>query len=82
VLAAARAGLGLAILPCYVASNSLADGALLRVLDDCSLPMQEMHAVFPSPKLVPTKVATFIGFLQESLKSESWWELLTPASFP
>ncbi len=82
VLAAARAGLGLAILPCYVASNSVADGVLRTVLEDCSLPMQEIHAVFPSPKLVPAKVATFIGFLQESLKHDSWWEALTPASFP
>jgi hypothetical protein len=29
--------------------------------------------VFPSPKLLPGKVASFIAFLQERLKSEAWW---------
>lgn len=73
VLAAARAGLGLAVLPCYVARESLAEGHLRTVLDDCRLPVQEMHAVFPSPKLLPGKVAGFIAFLQEALKGEGWW---------
>lgn len=73
VLAAARAGLGLAVLPCYVARESLAEGRLQTVLDDCRLPVQEMHAVFPSPKLVPGKVAGFIAFLQEQLRGEGWW---------
>jgi DNA-binding transcriptional LysR family regulator len=73
VLAAARAGLGLAVLPCYVARESLAEAHLRTVLDDCRLPVQEMHAVFPSPKLLPGKVAGFIAFLQEALKGEGWW---------
>lgn len=73
VLAAARAGLGLAVLPCYVARESLAEGRLQTVLDDCRLPVQEMHAVFPSPKLVPGKVTSFIAFLQEQLRGEGWW---------
>lgn len=73
VLAAARAGLGLAVLPCYVARESLAEGRLQAVLADCRLPVQEMHAVFPSPKLVPGKVASFIAFLQEQLRGEGWW---------
>jgi len=28
--------------------------------------------VFPSPKLVPTKVATFIAFMQAAL-GPTWW---------
>ncbi|MDE2452327.1 MAG: LysR family transcriptional regulator [Burkholderiales bacterium] len=72
VLAAARAGLGLALLPWYVARESVADGAVRPVLADHGLPAQEMHAVFPSPKLVPTKVQHFIGFLQQELQGD-WW---------
>jgi DNA-binding transcriptional LysR family regulator len=73
VLAAARAGFGLAILPWYVARESLADGSVLPVLSDHGLPAQEVHAVFPSPKYVPSKVTSFIAFLQESLAGE-WWQ--------
>jgi DNA-binding transcriptional LysR family regulator len=72
VLAAARAGLGLALLPWYVARESVADGSLTPVLTDHHLPTQEMHAVFPSPRLVPQKVTHFIAYLQQSLAGE-WW---------
>jgi DNA-binding transcriptional LysR family regulator len=64
VLAAARAGFGVAILPHYVARESLADRSVVPVMADHGLPAQEVHAVFPSPKLVPSKVTSFIGFMQ------------------
>ena len=73
VLAAARAGLGLAALPRYVARESLADGSIVPVLEGHALPTQELHAVYPSPKLVPSKVAAFIAFLQEAL-GDGWWQ--------
>lgn len=73
VLAAARAGMGLAILPAYVARDSLAEGAVRPVLADHALPGQEVHAVFPSPKRVPPKVTAFINHLQQALQG-AWWE--------
>ncbi len=72
VLAAARAGLGLAVLPWYVAHRSVADGTVQPVLTGYALPVQEVHAVFPSPKLVPSKVTNFITFVQDALAGE-WW---------
>lgn len=73
VLAAASAGLGLAILPRYVARESLDAGTVREVLGGHTLPAQDMHAVFPSPKLVPAKVTGFIEFLQRALDGE-WWQ--------
>ena len=73
VLEATLAGMGLAILPWYVAHAPVRDGRVTALLTDFALPVQEMHAVFPSPKLVPSKVSSFIGFLQESL-GDAWWE--------
>lgn len=73
VLAACRAGMGLTVLPWYVARESVADGAIQAVLTDHALPAQELHAVFPSPKLVPSKVTSFIAFAQEALAGE-WWK--------
>ncbi|MDH6590911.1 DNA-binding transcriptional LysR family regulator [Variovorax sp. TBS-050B] len=72
VLAAARDGLGIALMPRYVASDSLASGKVLEVLADHALPEQEIHAVFPSPKLVPGKVSGFVAFLQGRF-AEGWW---------
>jgi DNA-binding transcriptional LysR family regulator len=68
--------MGLAMLPWYVARESVADGSVVQVLADHSLPAQEIHAVFPSPKFVPSKVTSFIGFLQEALAGDWWREAL------
>jgi DNA-binding transcriptional LysR family regulator len=73
VLAAAREGLGIAVLPRYVARESLADGVVRPILERYSLPTQEIHAVYPSPKLVPGKVSSFIEHLHGALAGD-WWE--------
>ncbi len=78
VLAAARNGLGIAAMPRYVAADSLASGQVLEVLADHSLPEQEIHAVFPSPKLVPGKVQALVAYLQGHF-AERWWETLPKA---
>lgn len=73
VLAAARAGLGIALMPRYVASESLAQGQVVEVLSDHRLAEQEIHAVFPSPRRVPGKVLSFIAFLQGRF-GDGWWQ--------
>ncbi len=73
LLEAARNGMGLAILPWYVAHESVRDGRVVPLLPGFALPVQEMHAVFPSPKLVPSKVSTFIAHLQQAFV-EGWWK--------
>lgn len=73
LLAAARAGMGLAVLPWYVAHESVKAGVLVPLLERWSLPAQEIHAVFPSPKLVPTKVLGLVEWLQGRFDGE-WWK--------
>ncbi|MBS0390203.1 MAG: LysR family transcriptional regulator [Proteobacteria bacterium] len=75
LLAAARSHMGIASLPWYVAYDSLKDGRVVEVLKTCRLPEQEIHAVFPSPRLVPQKVQAFIAFLQGRFDKD-WWEQL------
>jgi DNA-binding transcriptional LysR family regulator len=71
VLDAARAGHGLAALPWYVARESVADGSIVPVLEAYALPVQELHAVYPSPKLVPSKVSAFIEFMRGAFGAEA-----------
>ena len=73
VLAATRDGMGIALMPRYVASASLETGQIVEVLADHGLAEQEIHAVFPSPKLVPRKVSSFIAFLQGRF-DDRWWK--------
>jgi DNA-binding transcriptional LysR family regulator len=73
VLEATQDAMGLAILPWYVAHDAVQAKRVVPLLTEHALPVQEMHAVFPSPKLVPSKVTTFISFLQERFTAE-WWK--------
>lgn len=72
LLMAARGDMGLAALPWYVANGSVQSGAVQPVLTDWSLPSQEIHAVYPSPRQVPAKISSFIEWLQGQL-GETWW---------
>ncbi len=72
LLAAARDGLGIATLPSYVANDSLASGALVTTLSAWSLPTQQIHAVYPSPRMIPAKVLRFVEWLQDEFHDE-WW---------
>ena len=72
LLVAARSGMGLAALPVYVANESVRSGALVAVLADWTLPSQEIHAVYPSPQLVPAKVTSFVAWLQGQFGA-AWW---------
>lgn len=72
LLLAARNGLGLVTLPKYVAQESLRGRFLEEVLTDWTLPAQEIHAVYSSPQLVPTKVTSFVTWLQGQFVP-GWW---------
>ena len=72
LLSAARAGLGVAVLPRYVAQASVAAGALQPLLERWQLPAQEVHAVFPSPKMLPSKVKSLCDFLAPRFVGD-WW---------
>ena len=72
LLMAARKGMGIAAVPRYVAHESLKTGALVSVLDDWQLPQQEIHAVFPSPRMLPAKVTQFIAWLEGQF-DQDWW---------
>ncbi len=73
VLAAVRAEMGVAALPNYVAASSLRDGIVVPILTGFTLPVQEIHAVYPSPKQVASKVSTLIVFLQNNFQGD-WWK--------
>lgn len=72
LLSAARGGMGIAALPWYVAHESINQGAVQSLLAGWSLPAQEIHAVYPSPRMVPAKVTEFIEWMQGHFDT-SWW---------
>jgi DNA-binding transcriptional LysR family regulator len=73
LLLAARSDLGVAALPWYVANASVRTDTVTPVLTQYVLPSQEIHAVFPSPRMVPAKVSGFIDWLQGQFDGQ-WWD--------
>lgn len=73
LLMAAREDMGVAVLPWYVANQSVKKGLVVPILTSWTLPTQEIHAVYPSPRMVPTKVKGFVDWLSQQF-TETWWE--------
>ncbi|MDP3225546.1 MAG: LysR family transcriptional regulator, partial [Rubrivivax sp.] len=55
-----------------VVNQAVESGALVTLLSGWTLPRQEIHAVFPSPRLVPAKVLGFVEWLQAQM-GDQWW---------
>ncbi len=73
LLTAAAAGFGIAALPTYVVHESIQSGEVVALLSAWTLPPQEIHAVYPSPRMLPAKVSGFIEWLQEQM-GQGWWK--------
>lgn len=62
------AGLGMTVLPDYVAEADIAAGRLVHLLPGYRLPQGGIHAVYPG-RLPPVKVRAFIDLLKERLSN-------------
>jgi len=71
-IAAARAGLGVAVLPSFLCGADLAAGRLEAVLSEWMLPPGGIHAVYPHARHLSAKVRAFIDFLVERLSPPPW----------
>lgn len=69
---AAKAGLGLAILPWYMVTQDVADGLMRPVLQDHGLNTHAIQAVRPPGAWMPAIVQAYIDDLKREL-SGSWW---------
>ena len=62
---AAVAGVGVVQLPILMAREQLANGSLVRVLDDWEPKREVIHAVFPSRRGLLPAVRALVDFLSE-----------------
>jgi DNA-binding transcriptional LysR family regulator len=64
VLAAAVAGLGIALLPAYVPEESIRSGTLVKVLPGWRTKPITYHAAIPSRRYIPARTRVFLSFLR------------------
>lgn len=71
----AEAGLGLAMLPGFLAASPLKEGRLERVLPDCAARPLPITAVWPPVTPMPAKLRAFIDHLRDRLGASRPWHL-------
>ena len=69
---AAVAGLGIAVLPAFMAAAELAAGRLEVVLDSLYAPTLGIYAVYPESRRVPSKVRAFVDTLAAHFTTRRW----------
>jgi DNA-binding transcriptional LysR family regulator len=74
LLDAAIAGLGLTVLPTFIAGDAVAAGDLLVVLGDYALASTSIYAVWPPNRRLSAKVRAFVDFLVERCAGAPYWE--------
>jgi DNA-binding transcriptional LysR family regulator len=76
---AAFSGMGIALLPTWLAASDVREQHLVEVLSDCEWliapgPERAIWAVYPPKKVVSPKVRAFIDFLSERFGQPPYWE--------
>jgi DNA-binding transcriptional LysR family regulator len=83
LMAAAVAGLGIVILPNFIASPAIRSGQLETLLHDYPLPEIGLHAVMPPGRAATARVRALVDFLAHRFGPEpDWdpcWEIERPA---
>ena len=64
LLSAAKAGLGIALLPRYAIGSDLATGDLVPLLPDFSLPARMLQVIYPPARHLSAKVRLFTDFME------------------
>ena len=70
----AVAGLGLTVLPTFIAAKALEAGTLVPVLTDHRLPETAVSAVYPQNRHLSPKIRVFVDFLAGRFGSEPYWD--------
>ena len=67
IRASAIAGMGVCILPSYIAAPALASGALKRLLPHLDLHPSNVYAIYSSRRFLDAKIKTWVDFLKEQV---------------
>lgn len=74
LLAAALAGLGVVLLPTFIAGDAVAGGDLSVVLADYELPSASIYVLWPPNRQLSAKVRAFVDFLVERCTGTPYWD--------
>ena len=74
LLEAAIAGMGISIMPTFIASDAITRGKLQTVLDDYESLTLDIYVVYVTRHYLPAKIRVFIDFLKDRIKDPPYWD--------
>lgn len=74
LLEAAIAGLGIAVLPTFIASRAIQAGTVVPLLGEFPMPEAGLHVVRPPGQHVPGKLRVLIDMMVERFGGEPYWD--------
>lgn len=78
IIEAALAGVGVGIVPRFIASPHLASGRLLQLLPEYTAPTRTLYAIFLPDRNLPERIRAFVRFLSQRFGPVPHWD--RPAS--
>lgn len=70
------AGMGLALLPTFIAGEDLQTGRLVTVLRDYAAPPIHLCLLYPPNRHLSARVRLFVKFIQERFEDTPYWDLV------
>lgn len=74
--AGAVRGLGIALLPTFIAGPELQEGRLATILADYAAPEIALHALYPPAPQVAAKIRLLVDFLRARFGEDPYWDLV------
>jgi DNA-binding transcriptional LysR family regulator len=79
---AAVAGVGIALLPSFAASEHIVAGRLVQLFTEHTLQESTLYAVFLPDRRLPERIRNFVQFLAERFAGEPYWDQPLPKPLP
>lgn len=74
LLQAVVAGMGISIMPTFIASDAIRRGDVQVVLKDYQSLQLQIYAVYASRQYLPAKIRVFIDYLKEKINDPPYWD--------
>ena len=74
LLASTVAGMGITLMPTFLAGDGLREGSLIQVLQDYQTIDLNIYTVYASRHHLPVKIRVFIDFLKERITDPPYWD--------
>jgi DNA-binding transcriptional LysR family regulator len=79
---AAVDGLGIILLPSFIAYKEIERGALVQILKEYELPQMDAYAIYPQTRHLSQRVRAFVDFLVKRFEGTPYWDLCLKKPVP